>query len=751
MRASIQSLCAYCGAESGVARYCCRGCESLDGSVKSLDQESSQYSYLDLENIKSTYRLTSGVFHYRLHVAGLHCASCVHLIERLPEFDSQIKEARVDFATSSLAIRTEPDFSLAHLIDLLNSWGYGAHFLNVDEGSFEKAKHENKLLLKKLAVTGACAGNIMLFVVPIYAGLDGSWKTLFNWVSFFLFLPVVLYSGTPFYRGAWNSLRYRVINVDLPITVALLSSFFLSTVNLVRDEGAVYFDSTAGFIFLILCARYYLKRSQQNFLTDKPLENIMIHDQFRVIERSGEKILSVKEIKIGDILRLRQGQTAPVDGVLQSAGLIDLAVMNGEPLPRRFESGMKILAGSKILSGHLDILVTAPYDSTYLSALLQELRTHRFTKSNFISMTDKAAQWLILTVTSLAGLYFAFNFQYDFQEAFDRALALVVLACPCALAFGAPLTLNLALRKAHELGILIKEGAALEKLWSIQNVFFDKTGTLTSLSLKLVRTQPQNLSAETRSLIVSLETKSYHPIAFAIRDHWPNEEKLVIENLFETPGVGVGGAYNNAHYELLQNYDNSATSEISVALNKDGQKICSLFFESPLDPKAKDIVEQLCKWKLDCHLVSGDHRAKAQAVGERCGIASQRVYGGLTPQGKRDLVMASSHSCMIGDGSNDALALQAATVGIAVKGSTYVNLQAADVYFTREGLQPLLDLFGLARQTKKVLIRNLSFALIYNLIGGTLALMGHVDPWLAAVLMPASSALIITSTLWGFR
>jgi len=751
MEGLVKTQCDYCGADSNGAQYCCSGCARLAETLKSLDQRPSLYTELDLPQIKSHFQLFHGLYDYRLYVEGLHCASCVHLLEKLPEFDSQITEARVDFAHSTLAIKVNASFSLARLIDLLQSWGYKAHFLAAEEGTQQKISDENKALLKKLAVTGACAGNIMLFVIPIYAGLEGVWKTAFNWMSFFLFLPVVLYSGTPFYRGAWNSLRYRTVNVDLPITIALLSGFVLSTINLFRGNGAIYFDSTAGFIFLILCARYYLKRSQQKFLNNPSIGNEVLTDQYRLIEGSKQKTIAAQDISEGDKILLRRGQVCPVDGILEMPGLIDLAVMNGEPLPRRFESGMKILAGSKVLSNQLAVFVTEPFSSTYLSKLQQELREGELSKSNFTSISDKAAQWLIMTVSTTAGIYFLLNYQADFQEAFNRALALIVLACPCALAFGAPLTLNLALRKAQKLGILIKESGTLEKIWHLQNIFFDKTGTLTSLNLTVVRTEPEVFSAETKSIILGLESESYHPIAFAIRDYWSNDLAAVIEDAEENIGIGVAGKFNGHVYQLVQNVDSPNSKEISTTLFKDDKEICSIFLHSPVASEARHCIEQLNARGLESYLVSGDQPAKAKAVGIECGIPEKRIFGWLSPQAKRYLIISNPRSCMIGDGSNDALALQAADVGIAVKGSTYVNLQAADIYFTREGLKPLLDLFSLARLTKKVLLRNLTFAFVYNITGGTLALLGFVNPWLAAVLMPISSVLIISSTLWELR
>ena len=751
MEALADQKCAYCGADSNASQYCCQGCESLARNLSNVSEQTSKNSYLDLPNFKKQYLSTTGPFDYQIYVEGLHCASCVHLLERLPEFIQQIKVARVDFSASLLSIQVEPSFSLAQLMDLLSSWGYRAQFLSGDEDSKFKLLEESKSLLKKLAVTGACAGNIMLFVIPVYSGLEGPLKTIFNWMGFVLFLPIIFYSGVPFYQGAWNSLRYQKMNVDLPIAIALLSGFLLSTVNLIRGNGDIYFDSTASFIFLILCARYYLKRSQQKFLEAQPLGNEITKDQYTVLGNGASRIASALDIESGHVLRLKTGQTCPVDGVLQSSGLIDLAVLNGEPLARRFEEGMSIFAGSKILSFSMDVLVTTPYRSTTLSLLLKKIHSQHFEKSNFVSITDKVSQWLVWIVSALALAYFIFHFQTNFQEAYNRALALVVLACPCALAFGTPLAFNLALRKAREIGFLIKDAGALEKLWRVRNVFFDKTGTLTSLDLKVLGTEPREIPSNLKTLILGLERSSYHPVAFALREAWATYEPAVLTSVEEKIGVGVSGTFHGIRYDLVQDKSLQSTGDISVALLENGKKICSIQFEAPLIRNAKEMIQNLRSFGVNIFLASGDVEAKALSVGLRCEIPQNQIFGGLSPDEKKKLILSHQPCCMVGDGSNDALALRAADVGIAVKGSTYVNFQAADIYLTHEGLEPLLNLFILAHDTRKVLMRNLIFALFYNFIGGSLALAGYVDPWLAAILMPVSSFLIISSTLWGFR
>ena len=249
MKALDTSICVYCGSPAAQGPYCCRGCETLDQQIFKPETQSSEWAYLDQPNFKAKYQRTGEGFDYELYVEGLHCASCLHLIERLPEYDSSIREARVNFGKSRLGLQVTKDFSLARTSELLHSWGYRPHFLAASENTEALHAQENRTHLKKLAVAAACVGNIMLFVVPVYSGLEGPWKNVFNWMSFVLFLPILLYSATGFYQGAWNSLRYRVINVDLSISIALISGFVFSTYNLLRGHGEIYLIQRLAFYF----------------------------------------------------------------------------------------------------------------------------------------------------------------------------------------------------------------------------------------------------------------------------------------------------------------------------------------------------------------------------------------------------------------------------------------------------------------------------------------------------------------------
>lgn len=732
------SECRYCRTLLTEAKspFCCNACEALykleNAENKGLNQ--SHFHHL-IEKHQALSRIDSAELTF--YAEGLHCSSCVHLLERLPEFSDKIQEARVHFGESTVFVTLRKTSAEAwpEVAAIIEELGYQPTALVASQDLRNRQKQENRKSLLRLGVAGACAGNMMLFVVPIYGGLEGSMAHLFNWMSFMLFLPILFYSAAPFYQGAWNFLKYRVINVDLPIVIAMLSGFILSTYNLIRGEGPVYYDSTASFLFLILSSRYLLKRVQQKYLNQDALL---------------EGIEGRQDLIPGSEILIQHGEKIPADGVLLSPQAeIDMSLFNGESLPEQFREGMTLFAGSRLLSTEARMRVEKVSLETRWGKILQQLRSDSVQKSRFITLSDRLAQGLIASVSLLAILFFIFYARVDFNQALERSLALIVIACPCALAFGSPLAYGLSLRKAQKNGILVRHADVFEKLQSIKNLFFDKTGTLTEGTLKLASVEGE-LSLEDKKIILALEGPSTHPVAFATRRAWKDvNEVATLEDHHEILGQGVFGTINGKEYSLTRSKELNILEYLVVEYRAEGLLKAHLFFEDPLRSESKNILTKLGDYNL--HILSGDKKHRVLKVAALCKLPEKQCYAEMSPEQKLQVIKDSSHSCMIGDGANDALALKAASVGIAVKGSVDLSLMSADVYFTRGGLQPFLDLLNIAADARYTVRRNLAISLIYNSIGGALALSGHISPMVAAILMPVSSVLIVLSSMRGTR
>lgn len=753
--------CIHCGSISlSGSSFCCSACEILyqiqyqqwlPQKESSFEIFKKNYSYMDHPDFRSFYAVKEN--EYIFYVEGLQCSSCVHLIEKLPEFYPEVLSAEINFGLSTLLITGTHKMALSHVAAVISELGYRGWPLSPNDNVVDKYKEENRAFLKKIAVAGASAGNIMLFVIPVYAGLSGPYATVFNWLSFFLFLPILFYSAIPFYQGAINSFKYHVINVDLPITMAMLAGFIFSTVNLIRGNGEIYFDSTASFIFLILATRFLVKRVQQKSLSESSLSQYIPLQSVKYKTVNGFDTKPSHKITTGDVLIIEPNQILPADGKIYSLGAdIDMSLLSGESLPQSFAHGMKVFAGTRALNKPFEMIVEKVNADTEIGQIIKKLERDAVQKTKFITISDILSQWLIGIVFFIAIIFFIFyGSLVDYQEAFNRSLALIVLACPCALAFGTPLTYAMSLRRAREQGLLIKNGNVFEKVLKIKNIFFDKTGTLTSGQLSLVQYFPNEVSNEVKGLILGLESQSAHPIAFAFRKAWPDIAPLKLNFHEEKLGVGVTGQYHLDSYSLESSQKREENGLMSVVLKKNNQALGYFYFSDELHSDTKSVIQELAAKNYNVGILSGDRKFIVNNIACETKVQTNMVFSELSPLDKQIKIKQYDNVCMIGDGANDALALQSAMVGIAVKGSVSLSLNTCDVYFTKSGLKSLLFLIDLSKKAHNTLKRNLFFALTYNFIGGVLALLGFINPLIAAVLMPVSSALILGSTLWGVK
>lgn len=754
---SVKIKCKYCGTVSANA-YCCHACEMLDAGYSELinkaSKADSKFSYLDLEENQSLYQLDKSARRFKFFIFGIQCSSCVHLLEQIAELNHDCLLSRLNIGNSELTIELNSQGKLSDVATLIKAMGYDFTVIKSNENSDEKIKIETRQELKRIALAGALAGNIMLFSISIYAGVNGTLLTVFKWLNLLLFLPILFYVAIPFYRGAWGSLKMQKVHIDLPIVIALLTSSGLSIYSLINGEDQFYFDSTASFIFLILVARFFVKKAQHRFLTPQNLNSQIRNDSY-VLANNVSSVIA-ENIKSGQTFKVSQDQTIPVDGVLISdSALVDTSFMSGENIPYTFTKGMRLFAGYKLLSASILMNCEKPLKQSRISELLVKSQENLLSKNSYLTLADRLSEKLILIVFILAILVFVgFGLFINFTESFHRALALIVVACPCALAFGSPLTMAMAFRKAQKKGISVRNANVFEKLNQIQNIFFDKTGTLTYGQLQVSETWPEKLDQETVDLIIGLEKISYHPVAFALRSHfnaWKNE--INFSEHREIFGNGIIGKHNGQLYELKTLSSNmlDESVDIAVALYRNREVVCRIYFQDKVREEVSAIISELHENNKNCYLISGDKKRKAFAISEKCGLKREHIFAELYPEDKKEIIARYPRSLMIGDGVNDTLAMSTADISVAIKGSAEIALASSDVFFLKSGLNPLIDLFNVNKNIHQTLKRNLTLSLAYNIIAGTLAVFGYINPLWAAVLMPISSLIILFSTLWGFK
>jgi Cu2+-exporting ATPase/Cu+-exporting ATPase len=664
---------------------------------------------------------------------GIHCIACLSVIERLHEFDPGVQSSRLDIGRSIVHVTLKPDGKFSRAAAWLDRLGYSPHAITTDQQTQLLQKKEEKKLLLRLGVAGICAANVMLLAISLYGGATGATAEKFKWLSLILSLPVLFFSAVPFYTSAWTAIKNKKISIDIPMVLAILTSSIWSITHVVTGiSDEIYFDSVTALVFLLLSTRYILKRS--------------LHEQLMAPSLLSYLTAASQKLKAGDLITIKTGGRIPCDGVLRSSSaLLNLSVLTGESVPLQVQSGEPVYMGTQNEAHAVEIEVTALGEDTRLGKTLKKAQ-ETVKRAQLVSLGDKISQKLVLLVGALAIgviLYFA---QTNPAEGLRRAMAMLVLACPCGLALALPLAYSRSLKEAAQRGLLIKSAETLDAILNVQDVFFDKTGTLTQghLELKELRmlVTEEKIKIPLQDAIVALETHSQHPIARAfVRYMNPsNKTPEPVSGLKETLGKGIEG-FVFGHLVQIISSDQAGTS---VGIWVDGEQVAQATFSDQLRSDSLPTIQALYGLNLRPHIISGDHSNAVQNISHLLEIKPSRSHARLLPDEKLTLIKKSNHAMMVGDGANDAAALKAAHVGVAVQGSLELSLQSADVYSTLPGVAPVIDLFKIARKNKTRIYRVFAISFFYNVIGLTLALTGWISPLAAALLMPLSS---ISSTI----
>lgn len=723
------------------------------------------------------------------HLVGLHCAACVWLLEKLPEVIPGVLKCRVSIVRESIVVTYDPTHvQVSAIARTLASLGYTPHPI-VDGQSAPKGR-EDRVFAMRLGVAAFSAMNVMLFFVGRYSGLfsgmEAQYSRYFSWVSFLLAIPTVAFSAVPFYQTSLAGLRMRRLHIDLPITMAVLGSFLASAINTVLGREEIYFDTITMLVFLLLCGRWCQRSAMRRVATaSELLYSLAPLEAVKVLDDGSRREVFVESLQVGDVITVGRGERFPSDGeVVVGEGAANIAVLTGESAPVPLHPGSVVWAGAKNLGSELRIRVTAPGALSRLGQILAgtgEVGAGAEKQSRTARFTEKVSAYFVTAIVLISAAVFFYWLREGFWVGWDRMIAVLIVSCPCALGIATPVTVSLARSEAGRRGILLRSGDSLEALARAERVIFDKTGTLTSGRLQVVDTVLESDSwSEVWSAVSQLEQGVEHPIADALLQ----EAERFFEKESETKGslngdmplvIGeriIGGNGVEAEsttgvvfrlgalrwLEAPLSLQGSAFAERALArgetvigLMQEGAErtVLALFaLGDSLRPEAKGVVQSLVRRGVTVSLLSGDNPQVVRHIATQLGLAPEAAHGELSPEEKERLVLqAGAGTVFIGDGVNDARALQAATVGVGITGGAEVCLKVADVFLTVPDLTLLLLAIDGANRTERLVYRHLAISLVYNVTAATLAVLGFIGPLAAALVMPASSLSVISSSL----
>ena len=770
--------------------FCCFGCQTVcetihDAGLQSFYLKTPEGEHLapppllstelasyDSDEVQSDYVSNLGdIRTIHLLVEGIHCAACVWLIEHSLAKQQGVISAEVNLTSKRLRLKWDNRLSkLSTLLQTLGHIGYAAIPFDPDTAEGALARRHRSLLYR-MAFAGFAMMNMLWISIALYSGADqGEFKNWFHWIGFLIATPTLLYAGYPFLRNALLGLRRRYLTMDLPIAIGAIVTYSYSTFITMTGSihGHVYFDTVVNFLFVILVGRYLEAISKREALsaTSRLLE--LQPKLATVIIDGAPKTVPIRSVNIDDYVLVKPGEKIPVDGILvdgQSA--VDESMLTGESLPVAKKVSDQVVAGSINGEGAFTVKVQQVLRNTALAKIVALMEDAQASKAPIQCTADRIVPWFVVVTLFLAVVTFLYWYQFNFEHALLAATSVLIITCPCAFGMATPMSVAVATGVGAQHGILIKQGAALENLSNVTHFVFDKTGTLTEGKLRVVAVESfADLSnSEILRLAGSVEQHSEHGIAKAILAESMSRDLVLssITNFSSSAGQGVQASLNQQRILLgtqswltelgfvftqivLNRVDSLERQGIScVFMAIEGEIAGLIGVADQLRPDALAMINELQLQGIAITVLSGDKRAVVSAITAELGDIERQAE--VLPKDKADVVRALQRQgaivAMVGDGVNDAPALIQADVGIALASGTDVSIESADIVLSHNELLNVTEARRLASRTLRTIRQNIVLSISYNIIMVPLAMMGLVNPLMAAITMPISSLLVI--------
>lgn len=688
-----------------------------------------------------------------LSLPTIHCAACISGVEtglaNLPE----VHGARVNLTRRRVSLTVEDIPGIeARLIDMLTNWGYPAKELDnaaLDQDLVDKAGRD---LLGRLAVAGFSMMNVMMLSFAVWGGATDSTRELMHWISAGIALPTVAFSGVPFFKNAWTALRVGRLNMDVPISLALILASGVSLLETIEGGEHAYFDAALSLTFFLLLGRYLDHRTRVVARSAAvELAALEVHKAVRIGLDGAHETVPMDALREGDLIFVAAGERISVDGIVANGrSELDPSMLTGETMPQTIEPGQKAVAGMLNLTGPLEIRAQGLGEETLLKQISRLVEAAETSKNRYTSLAEKAAKIyapLVHILSAAAFLFWGF-YSGDWRLATNIAAAVLIITCPCALGLAVPAVLTAASGRLFHNGVLLKEGVALERLAEVDTVVFDKGGTLTTGKPQLIN--GDELDGETLSIATAIAKGSAHPMSQAIARFGAGQgvQTPELSDIVEEPGLGTRANLNGAEIRLGRaawcGVESTDVAQSVSWLKIGTAKPIALLFEDTLRPEAEETVKALLADGMDVRMLSGDVVTPVKAMADKLGITNWIAEA--TPASKVDaletLTAEGRKVLMVGDGLNDAAALAGAYVSISLASAADASRTSADLILVGDDLWQVTKSIRLAKIAKRRILENFAVAAVYNLIAVPIALMGFATPLMAALAMSGSSIMV---------
>lgn len=775
-----QTTCYHCGNDCAEERieqdekvFCCNGCKEVY-SILSQNGLCSYYAYNEHPGVNQSKAIKR--FDYlkepsiikdlidysdekftivTLYIPEIHCSSCIWLLEHLNRINPAIYHSRVDFLRKQVNIRYDTQLiSLHELVRLLDKIGYEP-LISLQDVIKKQAFDKKDNLVKKIAVAGFCFGNVMLLSFPEYFGIsvyEQSFRQFFGWLNLTFCLPVLLYSGIGYFRSAWTNLKNKLLNIDFPLALGIAVLFVRTAVEILTHTGAGFADTLCGLVFFLLVGKFVQRKTYYHLSFERDYRSFF-PVAVQVIDGETERPVPLSDIQVGQRILIRNNEIIPTDAILlKGDARVDFSFVTGESVPVSKVLGEVVYAGGRQTGEAIELEVVKPVSQSYLTRLWNNEAFTRTQENKVQTFSERISKYFTVALLLIAFGSLLFWLATDAARAISAFTAVLIIACPCALALSTPFTMSAVLSIFDKNFFYLKNTAVVEQLAHIDTIVLDKTGTITINGDTAITAHITATDAE-KQMIFSVCANSTHPLSRLICQYLNNYVKLNTNSYYEVPGRGITADVDghfikvgSAKFVDVMQAETSSAQKTEVHISVDERYVGCFIIQQHYRDGIKAVQSLSSSYRL--YLLSGDHGHERDALSSIFSV--EDMFFERTPQEKLDFIkqlQQNGHKVMmIGDGLNDAGALKQSDLGIAITDNVNNFSPGSDAILDGRSLKKLPTFLQFSKDALRVVYISFGISLTYNVVGLSYAVCGKLSPLVAAVLMPLSTFTIILFT-----